>query len=197
MYTPMWKDAPLAPAVIVMRKGKPDGWRVIRCPYCAGSHNHGIGEYGDPRQWLGGRVSHCNPRRIEEDTAGLAEYRLIGIEGNPTRRELDEHFPIYWHRGLPSRPQARMPLSTPDIRDAVWKKSNGFCWYCGDEISPFSTFSIDHVLPLKLGGENRVDNLVPCCPLCNSRKGAMHMEVFRTRVFSGGPFWFEMEGLNR
>ena len=36
--------------------------------------------------------------------------------------------------------------------------------------------TIDHVVPLKLGGVNRIENAQPLCGSCNSRKGAKHID---------------------
>lgn len=63
------------------------------------------------------------------------------------------------------------PLSEQDAsqfhnRDLVLTKNDGRCVYCGD---PADT--IDHVIPRSKGGTDDLDNLVPACRDCNSRKG--------------------------
>jgi 5-methylcytosine-specific restriction endonuclease McrA len=47
---------------------------------------------------------------------------------------------------------------------------NYCCAYC---YKPFSVeeLTIDHMIPLSRGGTNTIDNLVPACISCNSRKG--------------------------
>jgi 5-methylcytosine-specific restriction endonuclease McrA len=46
---------------------------------------------------------------------------------------------------------------------------NHCCAYC---YKPFSAdeLTIDHMIPLSRGGTNTIDNLVPACRSCNSRK---------------------------
>lgn len=46
------------------------------------------------------------------------------------------------------------------------KESYGFCVYCGKK----KKLTIDHVVPIDRGGTNDMDNLVPACKSCNSRK---------------------------
>jgi 5-methylcytosine-specific restriction endonuclease McrA len=87
-------------------------------------------------------------------------------------------------------------------RDAVYNKSNGQCWYCGKHLvkdypdswtsSELATIlSVDHVIPRGTpGGTNHIDNLVPACRSCNSRKNKKSIEEFRehiTRVLYGLP----------
>ncbi len=45
---------------------------------------------------------------------------------------------------------------------------DGRCRYCGTEVGPFA---VDHVVPIALGGSNRIGNLVLACVECNTRKG--------------------------
>lgn len=47
------------------------------------------------------------------------------------------------------------------------------CRYCGGEALGF-----DHVVPFVSGGTNTVDNLVPCCLLCNERKNRFPVDQF-------------------
>ena len=79
-----------------------------------------------------------------------------------------------------------------ETRTIVWNKSHGFCWYCGIEMHPFTNFHVDHVWPVADGGSNQIDNLVPCCKPCNSRKATRPAEYLRD-FMADGVFWFERE----
>lgn len=63
-------------------------------------------------------------------------------------------------------------------RDLVISKTSGFCFYCGTDLHD-NNFSIDHFLPRNQGGTNELDNLVPCCRVCNSSKNKYGIEEFR------------------
>jgi 5-methylcytosine-specific restriction endonuclease McrA len=53
---------------------------------------------------------------------------------------------------------------------AHWKelltRSNGVCVYCAEAAAN----SVDHFVPLKLGGQDDYRNIVPACMKCNSAK---------------------------
>lgn len=63
-------------------------------------------------------------------------------------------------------------------RQAVYKKFDGRCAYCGDFIE-FEEMQIDHLCPKRNNGENNPDNLMPSCRLCNHYKRANSIETFR------------------
>jgi len=50
------------------------------------------------------------------------------------------------------------------IRDAFT------CQYCGDDFIS-SELTVDHIVPKVQGGENRWNNVVACCRMCNVKKG--------------------------
>lgn len=73
-------------------------------------------------------------------------------------------------------------ISKSNVRRDVWDKSNGRCWYCGVQTNPWKDFCIDHHHPSAKGGSDEIDNLVPCCRTCNSRKSARDIEYLRQRL---------------
>ena len=59
------------------------------------------------------------------------------------------------------------------------------CHYCGawltaPEEDPLLKATLDHVVPLSLGGEHSFDNTVAACWLCNTAKKSMTPEEART-----------------
>ena len=86
---------------------------------------------------------------------------------------------VVWDKGIvfKKRPPIEARLESPNsfssaTKQTVWNKTDGHCYYCGDQLKPWETFSIDHVIPKSKGGTDELDNLVPSCRRCNSRKGA-------------------------
>jgi 5-methylcytosine-specific restriction endonuclease McrA len=41
------------------------------------------------------------------------------------------------------------------------------CWKCGKQFGPIETITADHRIPLRKGGTNDLDNLLPACTRCN------------------------------
>lgn len=73
----------------------------------------------------------------------------------------------------------------------VWDKTDGRCWYCGvrlvkpspDHHTPEERkrwYTIDHATPRSRGGSLGVENLLPCCNVCNGDKCDMTVEEYRT-----------------
>ena len=57
--------------------------------------------------------------------------------------------------------------SYPGLANAIFQRDGLRCRYCGDTQGPFE---IDHVYPVKKGGETSIDNLVMACKNCNRSK---------------------------
>lgn len=52
------------------------------------------------------------------------------------------------------------------------ERANFRCEYCCiHEEDLFLSFGIDHIIPLKHGGDNHAENLAYACPHCNQHKG--------------------------
>jgi len=58
--------------------------------------------------------------------------------------------------------------------ERVKLKYNGACCYCGSS----DPLSLDHLLSRRLGGTDAPENLLPCCPSCNSSKGDKDLMVW-------------------
>jgi 5-methylcytosine-specific restriction endonuclease McrA len=74
------------------------------------------------------------------------------------------------------------------LKDCM-KEQRNKCHYCGKRIKhdPLPVewdrrATIDHVVPLSAGGENKRRNVVAACIKCNSDKGSMSADEFRAIV---------------
>lgn len=59
-----------------------------------------------------------------------------------------------------------------ELRQSRWWKNivaQGLCHYCGKKVPP-QELTMDHMVPLALGGKTEKTNVVPCCKDCNTRK---------------------------
>jgi DNA-directed RNA polymerase subunit RPC12/RpoP len=65
---------------------------------------------------------------------------------------------------------ARIAISKK-TRFEVFKRDGFVCQYCG-ATPPKIVLHVDHILPVKEGGKNNIDNLVTSCEPCNLGKGA-------------------------
>ena len=64
-------------------------------------------------------------------------------------------------------------------RKKVFDTYNGHCAYCGTQVT-FRGMQIDHVKPLAIGGEDKLENMFPACRSCNKYKHTLDIEGFRT-----------------
>ena len=58
---------------------------------------------------------------------------------------------------------------TKRVRFEVMRRDGHACRYCGS-IAPDVKLTIDHVIPVALGGTDKPDNLVTACADCNAGK---------------------------
>ena len=71
-------------------------------------------------------------------------------------------------------------------REAVYRKYDGHCAYCGREIA-YKNMQVDHFQPLRVwgiedAGTDDLDNLMPACRMCNHYKRANSLETFRRYI---------------
>ena len=69
-----------------------------------------------------------------------------------------------------AHPSKRKSLSKK-LRFEVFKRDSFKCQYCGQE-APDVVLNVDHINPVKNGGDNNITNLITSCFSCNSGKSA-------------------------
>jgi 5-methylcytosine-specific restriction endonuclease McrA len=70
--------------------------------------------------------------------------------------------------------------------ERAFKVNGGHCFYCNKSNPPEAT--IDHVEPIKVGGNDTLQNLVIACKPCNSAKSHTVVDVFNP---TAGRAWLE------
>lgn len=92
-----------------------------------------------------------------------------------------------WNK--PKKKQKRKKYST-EVRRMIYNNADGRCQLCGRKIM-FTDASMDHIIPLALGGEDCESNLQLACKVCNGAKDSYLPDEFQDRVFD--TFCFQME----
>ena len=74
---------------------------------------------------------------------------------------------------------------TVDELNALFKRQEGCCFYCGDLL--YSSFDkaihIDHKIPISRGGKNDIENIALSCAACNmSKHTKTHKEFLALRT---------------
>jgi len=67
------------------------------------------------------------------------------------------------------------------LREEVYKRDGYCCQFCGEKLPP-SQLTIDHLVPLALGGLDELTNYVTCCRPCNERKANQPLDVFAQSI---------------
>ena len=66
-------------------------------------------------------------------------------------------------------------------RNAIYDKCDACCAYCGVHID-FKDMQVDHVMPLRKGCTDSLDNMLPACRSCNHYKSTLTLEQFRAAI---------------
>lgn len=72
-------------------------------------------------------------------------------------------------------------IYTPRERKMIYHKAEGRCQLCGCKIT-YDEMSLDHIVPLAMGGEDSLENLQATCEPCNSHKNALLPEAYFDKV---------------
>ena len=91
------------------------------------------------------------------------------------------------HAGVTNicRREARKANMITTVHGIVRDRDQMRCRYCGASVEGYR-FHYDHVVPVKLGGQSTIDNLVLACPSCNQKKGARLLADVGMRLLAPG-----------
>jgi hypothetical protein len=76
-------------------------------------------------------------------------------------------------------------LRTRVLRETIYKRDRGVCFYCLRRVKP-GTRCLDHVVPRCRSGRNSYRNLVCACMDCNSQKSGKPAGDFLRRLYREG-----------
>jgi hypothetical protein len=113
-----------------------------------------LSEMAPDRYAKSGYRSQCRECRKIYDHRRGSDYRL-------------EHREIGWAKSHRSRSRRYgLPLVTELVTsDQVIAQWGNWCYYCEGQFEV-----VDHRIPVAAGGHHTVQNVVPCCSLCNQKK---------------------------
>lgn len=124
----------------------------------------------NPHEWLSledvpalfskGRVLHSLGEPIKTLHGGINS--VTGL-----RSTLTLH-PIVVTAGMRTRLYER--FIPPFSKRAIYRRDRGICMYCADPV-PYSSMTLDHVVPASKGGRRWFTNIVLACKICNTQKG--------------------------
>jgi 5-methylcytosine-specific restriction endonuclease McrA len=72
--------------------------------------------------------------------------------------------------------KVRMAISGV-VQQRIWVRDGFQCLFCGRRMGEVQ-LTVDHFMPLELGGANNETNYISACRKCNKRKGNRHPEEF-------------------
>ncbi len=94
---------------------------------------------------------------------------------------------ICWRQ---NKRKSRRIQYSQSVREMIYKKADGRCELCGRKIL-YNNMTLDHIVPLAMGGEDAESNLQCTCKACNEFKGRILPEEFLDRISS--IFMYQME----
>lgn len=70
----------------------------------------------------------------------------------------------------------------PSTRLAIYLRDGLACLWCGAGVEDEVVLTLDHVVPVGRGGDNRGRNLITACRECNAGRGTASIPAFASRL---------------
>lgn len=145
------------------------------------------------------RWAEANPEKVKESQRRAdRKWRAANPEKDKEKRRrwvaahrdaVREHSRRRRVRRRAGRRAALVPVSLQQ-RQRRFELFGGQCAYCGAT----GKLTVDHVLPLKLGGLDEAANILPACVRCNASKQATPVEQwYRAQSFFSEARWWKLQ----
>ena len=142
---------------IISASSKPGD--MVLDPFC-GCATACVAAEQDGRHWIGIDLSDVAVdlviERLKNDVYGSLNF--------------DAKKEVTARRSLPRRSDAANLPRTQTYKSSMYGEQEGYCKGCGKHFE-IDNITIDHIIPVSRGGDNRRDNLQLLCGNCNSSKG--------------------------
>lgn len=53
-----------------------------------------------------------------------------------------------------------------------------YCCYCNEPLNFNRRYAVEHLIPFSLGGDDCLENIAPCCLLCNGERSSKNYPVW-------------------
>lgn len=117
-----------------------------------------INKKKEPSNWELGIRDYKGQKEIKKNKAVFEPGRIEYWAGNP----------------LSKKQRRRQPAKISVKRAKIYERDGWKCVYCGSEYK----LTIDHMIPVSIGGTNRNENLQTCCISCNNAKANLSLDEF-------------------
>ena len=91
------------------------------------------------------------------------------------------YYPYDTEETFGSSPKKKRKIYTKEERKLVYERSDGCCVLCGKRLT-LGTMTLDHIVPLSMGGKDEMDNLQAVCYADNQFKNNILPEDFIDRI---------------
>lgn len=111
------------------------------------------------------------PERIEDDPSSVRVLMPSLDEWQELLKRTDDPV-IFQENGHGTKEivrKAQFAISGA-VQQRIWVRDGCMCLYCGQPMGKVQ-LTVDHFIPLEMGGTNDEHNLVTACRQCNKRKG--------------------------
>lgn len=91
------------------------------------------------------------------------------------------YYPYDTEETIGCNAKIRRKAYSKEERKIIYDKSGGRCELCGQRLL-FEDMTLDHIMPLSMGGEDSMENLQAACYACNQFKSNILPDDFMDRI---------------
>lgn len=106
------------------------------------------------------------------------------------RKKCNGYYPYDTEKACRCDLEKRRKKYSKEERKIIYNKSGGRCELCGQQLL-LEDLTLDHIIPLAMGGEDSMDNLQASCFACNQFKNNILPDAFMDRIVK--IFSYQME----